>query len=60
MKIQLIRNATLVVQYAGKKFLIDPFWEKKIRIRLSLIRYAKIKTILWLACQPRLTILSAT
>ena len=29
MKIQLIRNATLVVQYAGKKFLIDPFWEKR-------------------------------
>ncbi|EWG10400.1 MBL fold metallo-hydrolase [Cytobacillus firmus] len=25
MNIQLIRNATLVVQYAGKKFLIDPF-----------------------------------
>ncbi|WP_175987349.1 MBL fold metallo-hydrolase [Bacillus sp. Marseille-Q1617] len=29
MKIQLIRNATLVVQYAGKKFLIDPFLAEK-------------------------------
>ncbi|MBX4150710.1 MBL fold metallo-hydrolase [Paenibacillus lautus] len=29
MKIQLIRNATLVVQYAGKKFLIDPFLGEK-------------------------------
>ncbi|WP_017811687.1 MBL fold metallo-hydrolase [Paenibacillus shenyangensis] len=25
MNIQLIRNATLVIQYAGKKFLVDPF-----------------------------------
>ncbi len=25
MNIQLIRNATLVVRYAGKKFLVDPF-----------------------------------
>ncbi|QDH21933.1 MBL fold metallo-hydrolase [Saccharibacillus brassicae] len=25
MNIQLIRNATLIVRYAGKKFLIDPF-----------------------------------
>lgn len=24
MHIQLIRNATIIVQYAGKKFLIDP------------------------------------
>ncbi len=24
MKLQLVRNATLMVQYAGKKFLIDP------------------------------------
>jgi L-ascorbate metabolism protein UlaG (beta-lactamase superfamily) len=29
MNIQLIRNATLVVQYAGKKFLIDPFLGEK-------------------------------
>lgn len=29
MNIQLIRNATLVVQYAGKKFLIDPFLADK-------------------------------
>jgi L-ascorbate metabolism protein UlaG (beta-lactamase superfamily) len=29
MNIQLIRNATLVVQYAGKKFLIDPFLSEK-------------------------------
>ncbi|MEK3886694.1 MBL fold metallo-hydrolase [Bacillus sp. FSL K6-3431] len=29
MNIQQIRNATLVVQYAGKKFLIDPFLAKK-------------------------------
>ncbi len=29
MKIQLIRNATLVVQYANKKFLIDPFLAEK-------------------------------
>lgn len=25
MKVTLIRNATLVVEYAGKKFLVDPF-----------------------------------
>lgn len=25
MKVRLIRNATLVVEYAGKKFLVDPF-----------------------------------
>lgn len=25
MNIQLIRNATLVIQYAGRKFLVDPF-----------------------------------
>ncbi|MDQ6597645.1 MBL fold metallo-hydrolase [Bacillus salipaludis] len=29
MNIQLIRNATLVVEYAGKKFLIDPFLADK-------------------------------
>lgn len=29
MEIKLIRNATLVVQYAGKKFLIDPFLSEK-------------------------------
>jgi L-ascorbate metabolism protein UlaG (beta-lactamase superfamily) len=29
MNIQLIRNATLVVQYAGKRFLIDPFLADK-------------------------------
>lgn len=29
MHIQQIRNATLVVQYAGKKFLIDPFLAEK-------------------------------
>ncbi|KKI89456.1 hypothetical protein WQ54_26720 [Bacillus sp. SA1-12] len=29
MKIQQIRNATLVVNYAGKKFLIDPFLADK-------------------------------
>ncbi|MGX6443531.1 MBL fold metallo-hydrolase [Neobacillus sp. K501] len=29
MNIQLIRNATLVLQYAGKKFLIDPFLAEK-------------------------------
>jgi L-ascorbate metabolism protein UlaG (beta-lactamase superfamily) len=29
MEIQQIRNATLVVQYAGKKFLIDPFLADK-------------------------------
>jgi L-ascorbate metabolism protein UlaG (beta-lactamase superfamily) len=30
MKIQQIRNATLVVNYAGKKFLIDPFLSEKV------------------------------
>ncbi|TKJ89560.1 hypothetical protein PaeCFBP13512_15715 [Paenibacillus sp. CFBP13512] len=29
MNIQLIRNATLIVQYAGKKFLVDPFLSEK-------------------------------
>lgn len=29
MKVTLIRNATLVVEYAGKKFLIDPFLADK-------------------------------
>ncbi|MFC4600261.1 MBL fold metallo-hydrolase [Cohnella hongkongensis] len=29
MNIQLIRNATLLVHYAGKKFLIDPFLAEK-------------------------------
>jgi L-ascorbate metabolism protein UlaG (beta-lactamase superfamily) len=29
MKIQQIRNATIVVQYAGKKILIDPFLAEK-------------------------------
>ena len=29
MNIQQIRNATLVVQYAGKKILIDPFLAEK-------------------------------
>ena len=29
MHIQLIRNATLIVNYAGKKFLIDPFLADK-------------------------------
>jgi L-ascorbate metabolism protein UlaG (beta-lactamase superfamily) len=29
MNIQQIRNATLVVQYAGKKFLVDPFLAEK-------------------------------
>lgn len=29
MKIQLIRNATIVVEYAGKKFLVDPMLSDK-------------------------------
>ncbi|MEK3737939.1 MULTISPECIES: MBL fold metallo-hydrolase [Paenibacillus] len=29
MKVRLIRNATLVVEYAGKKFLVDPFLAEK-------------------------------
>ena len=29
MKIQLIRNATMVVEYAGSKFLVDPMFSKK-------------------------------
>jgi L-ascorbate metabolism protein UlaG (beta-lactamase superfamily) len=29
MKIQLLRNATIVVEYAGKKFLIDPMLAEK-------------------------------
>lgn len=29
MNIQLIRNATLMVQYAGKRFLVDPFLAEK-------------------------------
>jgi L-ascorbate metabolism protein UlaG (beta-lactamase superfamily) len=29
MKIQLIRNATIVVEYAGKKMLVDPMFSKK-------------------------------
>ncbi|MFP3845825.1 MBL fold metallo-hydrolase [Priestia filamentosa] len=29
MKIQQIRNATLIIEYAGKKFLIDPFLADK-------------------------------
>ncbi len=29
MNIQLIRNATIVVEYAGKKFLIDPMFAEK-------------------------------
>ena len=29
MKIQLIRNATIIVDYAGKKFLIDPMLAEK-------------------------------
>ncbi|QTC43030.1 MBL fold metallo-hydrolase [Bacillus sp. V3] len=29
MKLQLIRNATLIVHYAGRKFLIDPFLAEK-------------------------------
>lgn len=29
MKVRLIRNATLVVEYAGKTFLIDPFLAEK-------------------------------
>ena len=29
MKIQLIRNATIIVEYAGKKFLIDPMLAEK-------------------------------
>jgi L-ascorbate metabolism protein UlaG (beta-lactamase superfamily) len=29
MNIQLIRNATIVVEYAGSKFLIDPMLAEK-------------------------------
>lgn len=29
MNIQQIRNATVVIEYAGKKFLIDPILAKK-------------------------------
>ncbi|MCY9191105.1 MBL fold metallo-hydrolase, partial [Bacillus mojavensis] len=29
MNIQQIRNSTLVVEYAGKKFLIDPMLAEK-------------------------------
>ncbi len=29
MKIRQIRNATIIVQYAGKKFLIDPVLAEK-------------------------------
>ena len=46
MKIQLIRNATMVVDYAGKKFLIDPMLAEKGLIRLSQMHQDKIKVIL--------------
>ncbi|HSJ39224.1 MAG TPA: MBL fold metallo-hydrolase, partial [Planococcus sp. (in: firmicutes)] len=29
MRIQLIRNATIKIEYGGKKFLIDPFLGEK-------------------------------
>lgn len=29
MKIQQIRNATIIIKYAGKKFLVDPMLGKK-------------------------------
>jgi len=29
MRIQQIRNATIVVEYAGKKMLVDPMLSKK-------------------------------
>ena len=29
MKIQQIRNATIIIEYAGKKFLVDPMLGKK-------------------------------
>ncbi|HFK5519873.1 MBL fold metallo-hydrolase [Chryseobacterium zhengzhouense] len=29
MKVQLIRNATMIIEYAGKKILIDPMFSKK-------------------------------
>jgi L-ascorbate metabolism protein UlaG (beta-lactamase superfamily) len=29
MKIKQVRNATLIIEYAGKKFLIDPFLAEK-------------------------------
>src|SRR5699024_7685 len=29
MKLTQVRNATLIVEYAGKKFLIDPFFAEK-------------------------------
>lgn len=29
MKVQLIRNATIIVEYAGKKMLVDPMFSKK-------------------------------
>ncbi len=38
MDIQQIRNATLVVEYAGKKFLIDPMLAGKGTYRLFQIR----------------------
>jgi len=29
MKFQQLRNATLIIEYAGKKFLIDPMLAEK-------------------------------
>ena len=29
MKIQQIRNATIIIEYAGKRFLVDPMLGKK-------------------------------
>ncbi|MBO1907540.1 MBL fold metallo-hydrolase [Microvirga sp. 3-52] len=29
MKIRQVRNATLIIEYVGKKFLVDPFLAEK-------------------------------
>lgn len=34
MKIQQIRNATIIIEYAGKKFLVDPMLGKKDHLLL--------------------------
>lgn len=45
MNVTLIRNATLTLDFAGQKFLIDPMLAKKAHIRGLRVRLIRIYEI---------------
>lgn len=58
MKIQQIRNATIIIEYAGKRFLVDPMLGEKGRLllfRSLTIRSCATRSTTYLLRQKKLS-----